>query len=186
MILILQREVNYNVRSGLISTTAMAGKLTGMMVDLGTATAPALGLAESLANFFQVIYVLYRDCKEARNSNNYIKAKRLGKQPIEKDLLTEAPILGAYYICHANMSDLLNFLTVSFGAKGWKSNVEGMIKNHIHPLQNRAKSLIGSSRLEVTGIANKEIIAMTKREKKAQMEDSDVKIRGLGSGNMYS
>ncbi|HEU4628710.1 MAG TPA: hypothetical protein VFS08_03165 [Gemmatimonadaceae bacterium] len=104
---------------------------------------PIIGAANALLNFTHNVYLHHRDNKEMRRANVLLKAPG----GVTLDVFDTSPILGCFLVGQVPTSDLLNLIGTRIGSgPNWMSDVEKLVKKHIHPLQYRAAKLIQSSR----------------------------------------
>jgi hypothetical protein len=98
-----------------------------------------------------ILRIVVRDIQE-RNAANVVL-----KQPIIGVELFEAnPLMGAYLICCAPTSVLVNTMLDSknFNKPGMMDKVEQATKKHLKPLKSRARSLITEHRMYIPGLQN--------------------------------
>jgi hypothetical protein len=115
---------------------------------VGAVFAPAVKAATATANAIRMITMFAVQVRET------LIIRRLLKDPKNMDLgiFAKAPLLGAYMLVGSDTSDLVAMLYESFGADGWKAEIESLIKKHIHPVLDQCASLIQSSPFIITNI----------------------------------
>jgi hypothetical protein len=115
---------------------------------VGAVFAPAVKAASAAANAIRMITMFAIQIRET------LIIRRLLKDPKNLDLavFAKAPLLGAYMLVGSDTSDLVAMLYESFGADGWKAEIETLIKKHIHPVLDQCASLIQTSPFIITNI----------------------------------
>ena len=115
---------------------------------VGAVFAPAVKAATATANAIRMITMFAIQIRET------LIIRRLLKDPKSLDLAVfgKAPLLGAYMLVGSDTSDLVAMLYESFGADGWKAEIEALIKKHIHPVLDQCASLIQSSPFIISNI----------------------------------
>ena len=150
---LIRHEVNDNLVQGARGITALGSKVVCMFVDGGMASGPAIGIAEGIAKIMQKLYILKRSYDYMNAGNICLDSYRHG-HPVSLEIFSESPILGCYFLCNANTSDLLNWLKVEYGGLEWQTEVEALIKTDVKPIILRANSAIQDSQIKVTGVAS--------------------------------
>ncbi len=143
MIRIIERDRNADVFSASVSFGEFVGKLAGTLADGGTATNAAIGLAAGLAKLGNILRIIVRDVLEKNDANEMMM-----KGPTPKAFET-CPILGAYYVCCVPTSVLVNQIFERWWQGGWQGDVEHSVTNHVEPMREQARRLIGSSRFVI-------------------------------------
>lgn len=150
---ILDREKNRHLVRGTVRAAAFGTKLTGVFVDLGTATTAAIGVAEAVANLGQVFYLIKRDDDDRRRANACLASYEEDGLDVGPEIFEAAPILGCYFLTCATTSDIISWLEFEFGEIGFVGDVEQLVADHIQPVLAVANQNIAKSRLEVQGLA---------------------------------
>lgn len=104
-------------------------QLTGLFVDLGAATGPALGIAKAALKLAHAIFLSLRNFHDFRKANKVL----LANGPYEASLVGACPILGCYLITEAEHSTLMAFLGAGTLPPNWMDLVEQR-KNDIEAL----------------------------------------------------
>lgn len=146
VIRILERERNADAFSASVSIGEFAGKLASALADGGTATNAAIGLAANVAKLANIIRIVKRDVEE-KNAANRLMQGRVGILVVET-----SPIVGAYYVCCAPTSVLVNEILERFGHAGWRGEVERTVVNHVEPIREQARRLIREHRFVIKGL----------------------------------
>ncbi len=179
---ILERERDAQGARTAISLGEFAGKVAGVLADGGTVTNAAVGLAANLANLALFVLELVRDVQE-RNAANKLMASPRG---VDATVFVASPIVGAYLVCCAPTSVLVNSVFDRFFEQGWRGNVERTVQRHIEPLRIQARRVVMEHRFWIPGLQNfpgmlvknkKKLEAMEKRKGKSGMV-------GFGADNM--
>ncbi|HEX5437953.1 MAG TPA: hypothetical protein VFW98_12385 [Gemmatimonadaceae bacterium] len=144
MQVVIEREIAKEVLRGSRLIASGAAEITVMAASLGADYAtPIIGAANALMSLVQNVYLHWRDRKELRTANGLL-ADPTG---VKLEVFETCPILGCFLVGMVPTSDLLNMIATQIGASpDWMSQVETIVKKHIHPLQKRAAGLIQSSR----------------------------------------
>jgi hypothetical protein len=151
LILMLERKTQQKTEKFAKGLADFGSKLASTLADGGTATNAAIGLASGLIKLLMILRIVVRDIQE-RNAANVVL-----KQPIIGVELFEAnPLMGAYLICCAPTSVLVNTMLDSknFNKPGMMDKVEQATKKHLKPLKSRARSLITEHRMYIPGLQN--------------------------------
>ncbi|PKI02984.1 hypothetical protein [Glaciecola sp. 33A] len=138
LIILLQRERTSVAARAAITTGEFGGKLGGLLLDAGTLTNAVVGMTAQLAKLTVLIMEIYRDVKE-RNAANILMQK---PENIDITLFETCPILGAYLICCAPTSVMVNAIFEKFFEQAWKGEVVYTVKKHLKPLQDQAQGLV--------------------------------------------
>lgn len=145
VIRMLERERNYNGAKLALNVTSLAAKIGSMAADGGTVTNAAISLTKGLVSLTMILLVVGRDVMERKAANKVISDPMFdGLQ-----LFRACPLAGAYFVCCANTSDIVNTLISpkNFGQPGMMAKVEWAVKNHIEPLRQQSRLLIKEHRL---------------------------------------
>ncbi|WP_254512683.1 hypothetical protein [Anatilimnocola floriformis] len=179
---ILERERDANGARTAIGTAEFTGKLAGVLADGGTATNAAIGLAASAANLALLILEIVRDVQEKAAANK-LMASPLG---VNSQLFAASPVTGAYLICCAPTSVLVNTVFDRFFQSGWKGDVERTVQKHIAPLQEQARRVIHEHRFWINGLQNFPGVLSVNKKKLDEMAARKGKTNmvGFGSDNM--
>jgi hypothetical protein len=84
----------------------------------------------------RIVYLRAR-AKECAQGNLHLK-----NTDITPEIFTECPVLGCYYLCACNHSDVVNLLVGDIGSFGWMDTVEVLMKKHVHPLLELCREFI--------------------------------------------
>lgn len=156
---VIERERNQAMRLAALFGADAAVKASAIAMDaasLGIPTVsavmtPLAGFAKALGQVSLQIFLLGRDIYEKQQANKLLGQS--GSIRLSASLFEACPLLGCYFVACANTSDLINFIVEDIGSPGWQFDAEIMIKNHIHPMVEYARTAIDDSRLEVPGLA---------------------------------
>lgn len=148
MIALVDREIQIEMRSAAIATTAFTGKTLGLVLDGGAVSGPAAGLLETLANLFHTIFQYVR-IEEER-----IKANALIKQGIlDFHLFEKCPILGCYYLLVQDHSTIIALSMSSYGQEGWMMEAE-LLRRELEMVLAKSRNLVESSPIEIATFSN--------------------------------
>lgn len=145
---ILDRETSQAIVSASITSTSLAGKVGGAMLDGGVVSGPATAAAKGLATLTQKLYVLGREYRETKLAN----ALLADPSKLDLSLFEVYPLLGAYMLCCSTLSDVVNLTSMSFGASAWMDDVEFAKRAHIDPIRTKCAALIGASPFVIEGL----------------------------------
>ncbi len=148
-------------------TAALGGKVGGLFADLGVATGPLIGLARAIVKLVQRVMIAALDYRDMVAGN-----RRLAHpSSLDATAFGECPLLACYFLASASDSDLLNYLTMEIGTRGFVVKVE-TLKKKISSARDVAAGAIDSSRFVLhkgdgeyvpQGMANG-VVARKKRE----------------------
>ncbi|MGJ8640768.1 MAG: hypothetical protein ACSHYA_15370 [Opitutaceae bacterium] len=144
LIRMLERERTTALVNLARSMAEFGGKLASTLADGGAVTNSAIGLASGVVKLTHLLLLVVRDVLERTAAN------RLLREPIITIKLFEAnPLMGAYLICCAPTSVLVNTMLSSerFYEPGMMDKVEHAVKKHIGPLREQAQRLIKEHRM---------------------------------------
>lgn len=145
VIRMLERERNQGGKNLALEAATLAAKVGAMAVDGGTVTNSAISLTNGLATLTMLLLTIGRDIEERRAANKIIADPMFdGMQ-----LFQACPLAGAYFVCCANTSDIVNTLISpkNFGQPGMMAKVEWAVQKHIEPLRSQSRSLIDEHRM---------------------------------------
>lgn len=145
VIRMLERERTYAGAKLALNVTSLAAKIGSMAADGGTVTNAAISLTKGLVSLTMILLIVGRDVMERRAANKVIADPMFdGMQ-----LFEACPLAGAYFVCCANTSDIVNTLISpkNFGQPGMMAKVEWAVQKHIEPLRNQSRSLIDEHRM---------------------------------------
>lgn len=145
MVMILERQRNQEARNVGYSSAELGGKLLGMLVDGGTLTNIGVAITSYIAKLMDLVLMIRRDVKE-RNLANIIMMSGVD---LDSRLFRTCPVLGAYYVCCAPTSVLVDRLLDHCGQAGSQGEVEYTAQKHIEPLRVQARLLIKDSRFVI-------------------------------------
>lgn len=150
VIIIIKRDLAVHSIDLGQQTVATAGKIAGILGDLGTASNIAIGLTSALATLGLKLYVLGQEIADMRAGN-----KRLEK-PDDLDLTVfkECPILGCYLLTCSDSSTVGNFFIADIGLPNWQTRFEEMKKTRMDPMLKIATKAIKESRLQLEGLSS--------------------------------
>lgn len=180
VIRILERERNADAAEALLSIAEFGGKLAGALIDGGAASSAAIGAASGVVKLMNIIRVIVRDVKE-KNAANLAMARG-----VDLTIFGICPLAGAYYVCCAPTSALVNDIYTRWWQPGWRGDVERTVVRHLDPIRDRARRVISDHRFVIKGLErypgvlarnDKELEAMMQRMGKTGME-------GFGYHNM--
>ena len=145
---LLERERNTLAAKTSIGAAEFGGKLAGVLLDGGTVTNAAIGLAGQVANLALVISQISLEVDERRRANQIMM--RAGS--MDASVFAISPILGAYLVCCAPTSVLVNAVFDRFYERGWRGEVERNVARHLNPLQEQARRLIQDHRFIIAAL----------------------------------
>ena len=172
--LLFQRERNNEAIKASINTASFGAKAAGVFLDLGTATNAAVGLAASIAKLANAVRIIWRDVEERKEANE------LMKRPITPDIFKAAPVVGAYYVCCAPTSVLVNSIFTRWWKHGVRGEIERSVAKHVTPMRESARDLIHIDRFMIKALQNypgvvvrneKALEVMEKRMKNSRMDN---------------
>jgi hypothetical protein len=179
----LDREAIQNLASFEVGLVEFGSKAASMLVDGGTATNAAIGLASGLVKLLMLARIVVRDVQE-RNAAN----KLMLEPVITSELFQVCPVMGAYMICCVPTSVTVNTMLSSerFYEPGMMDTVERAVKRHITPLKFQARRLVKEHRMYIPSLQdssgvlmkNKNALEAMKQPSTAEWAD---KITGFGS-----
>ncbi|XZE51879.1 hypothetical protein SH139x_003545 [Planctomycetaceae bacterium SH139] len=145
----LQRELEADVFSMSVSVAEFGGKLTGLMVDAGTASNVAVALSANVMKLINIIKIVTRDVQERQAANSQMMLR------VDGTIFNTCPVVGAYLICCAPTSVLVNTIFEQrFGELGWQSQVERAVRERLPALQEQARRVVQEHRFWIPGLAN--------------------------------
>jgi hypothetical protein len=165
LIRILERERNYYAFSASVSTASFVGQLTGVLVDGGTASTAAVGLAGNLAKLINIVRVIVQDVLEKNAAN-----KRMRSSQVTGEIFDVCPLVGAYLILCVPTSVMLNTVFDRISEHGWRGDVERTVTKHLVPLQNHARRVVNEHRFVIPGLQNYPGMFVRNEDKLAEME----------------
>ncbi|MDB5871738.1 MAG: hypothetical protein JWQ07_1180 [Ramlibacter sp.] len=164
---LLDREINSTIASTTIAAGAFTAKMLCGALDLGAASGPAIGLAETIAKAIQRIREFVRDWGEVQKANALLEAGTFGI-----GLFQTCPILGCYFLVVQDHSTVINMAVADYGTPRWMMDVERMM-TAARPVLAKAGEFVRASPFEIPGMENYKGIKqvawerMTKTEKAA-------------------
>jgi hypothetical protein len=177
---ILERERNASALEASLSLVEFGSKLATTLVDGGGATGPAISAAAGVVKLTNIIRVIVRDVQEKNAAN------RAMADGVNITIFQTCPLVGAYYVCCAPTSALVNEIYDRWWHPGWRGDVERTVTRHLEPIRERARDVIHDHRFVIPGLERypgvlkvneKELEAMQARMGKTGMV-------GFGSHNM--
>lgn len=147
IIRLLERNRNANLYNASVSGSEFAGKLAGVLLDGGTMTNAAVGLAANLAKLLNLVRIITRDVQEKEAANRF-----MCMNTVDITVFNHSPILGAYFVCCVPTSLLVNQLLDRFGYAGFQQEVESAVKAHVEPLRLQARLLIRDNRFMIPAL----------------------------------
>jgi len=178
LIRMLERERNYYTYSASVSTAAFVGQLTGVLVDGGTATTAAVGLASNVAKLANIIRVIVEDVKEKNAANQKMRSMQ-----VTGEIFDICPLVGAYLILCVPTSVMLNTVFDRVSEHGWRGDVERTVQKHLIPLQSQARRVVQGHRFVIPALTNYPGMFVRNEEKLEEMEKRKGKtgMEGFGS-----
>jgi hypothetical protein len=146
----LERARNLNGAKLALGTGEFTAKLVGVLTDGGAVSNAITACAVAVVKFTELIYEILTDVKEARVANR----KMAMPGGVDGDIFQDCPLLGAYLVCCAPTSVLVNTIFDRFGEHGWRGEVEYSVQNNINPLRETARALIRGHRYRITELQN--------------------------------
>lgn len=143
IIRIIERERNADAFSASASLGALVGELAGMLVACGTVINAAVGWAATFFKLCNILLIITRDVIEKDAAND------LMREGPRITAFQTCPILGAYYVCCVPTSVLVNEIFERWWKGGWRGEVENVVTQHIEPLREQARRLIGEHRFVI-------------------------------------
>jgi hypothetical protein len=182
LIRILERERTAQGARTAIGAAAFSGKLAGVLADGGTVTNAAIGLAASLANLTLLVLEIVRDVGERKEANKLMASPRA----VDAKVFVASPIVGAYLICCAPTSVLVNTVFDRFFEQGWRGEVERTVQKHIGPLQAQARRVVIEHRFWIPALQNFPGLLTANKKKLKEMAAKNGKtgMVGFGSDNL--
>lgn len=177
LVRILERERNYNAYSASVSTASFVGQLTGVLVDGGTATTAAVGLASNVAKLVNIIRVIVRDVLEKNAAN-----QRMRSNQVTGEIFEVCPLVGAYLILCAPTSVMLNTVFDRVSEHGWRGDVERTVQKHLIPLQDHARRVVQEHRFIIPALQNFPGMFARNEAKLEEMEKQKGKTGMVGFG----
>jgi hypothetical protein len=165
IVLMLDRERTYAVTGLGVGIAAFGGKLAGVLADGGTATTAAIGLAQGVAKLAMLISAIVIDVREKNAANKIMLGTRVGPE-----LFSACPLMGAYLVCCAPTSVLVNtiFDSDKFFQPGMMDVVERAVKRHVQPMRDAARRLATEHRMYIPALSH--FPGMLERSKKKLKE----------------
>jgi len=181
LIRMLERERNYYAYSASVSLAAFVGQLTGVLVDGGTVSTAAVGLASNVAKLANIIRIIVEDVKEKSAAN-----KKMHSMQVTGEIFNTCPLVGAYLILCVPTSVMLNtvFDRIAEHEHGWRGDVERTVQRHLIPLQNAARRVVQEHRFFIPALTNYPGMFVRNEQKLEEMEKRKGKtgMEGRGSG----
>jgi hypothetical protein len=147
LILKMERERNADWVSAAVSTTEFGGKLAATAMDGGMASGTAISLAANVAKLTNIIRIVYRDVNEKKNANIALKGT------LDIKIFDTSPLIGAYFVCCAPTSVLMEMILKEFGEAGWMERANEA-QRHLDPLKAAARGVIAEHRFEIRKLAD--------------------------------
>lgn len=161
---LLDREINSTIASTAIAGAAFTAKMLCGALDLGAASGPAIGLAETIAKAIQKITEFVRDALEVEKGNALLARGDFGI-----GLFQTCPILGCYFLVVQDHSTIINMAVADYGTANWKMDVERMMAA-ARPVLAKAAEFVRASPWEIAGLENAKGIKMAAWEKMSTTE----------------
>mgnify|MGYP003393614627 CR=1 FL=1 len=151
VIRMLEREANNNLAAFTVGLSAFGSKLATLLVDGGAVTNTAISLTKGLIDLLMLARIVVRDVMERTAAN-----KLLAQPVITAALFTACPLMGAYLVCCAPTSVLVNTVIdyATFGRPGMVEKVEHAVKTHVEPLKAVAQKLVKEHRMYIPELQN--------------------------------
>lgn len=177
LIRILERERNYNAYSAAVSTGSFVGQLTGVLVDGGTASTAAVGLAANVAKLVNIIRVIVRDVLEKNAAN-----QRMCSNQVTGEIFDVCPLVGAYLILCVPTSVMVNTVFDRISEHGWRGDVERTVQKHLNPLRDHARRVVQEHRFIIPALQNFPGMFERNEAKLEEMEERKGKTGMVGMG----
>ncbi len=151
IVVMLDRERTNAVAGLEVGLVAFGGKLAGVLADGGTATNAAIGLAAGVVKLTMLVSAIIIDVVEKNAANKIMLGDRVGPE-----LFGACPVMGAYLVCCAPTSVLVNtiFDSDKFYQPGMMDVVERAVKRHVQPMREAARRLATDHRMYIPALAN--------------------------------
>jgi hypothetical protein len=165
VIRLLQRARDFNVAQLSIGVGEFTAKLAGVLADGGTVSNAATGLAVAVARFAEMVFEILVDVIEAKAAN----ARMARPGGVDGTVFNDAPLLGAYLVCCAPTSVLVNTIFDRFGQHGWRDEVEQAVHSHVTTLRETAGALIRGHRYQIPELMNYPGVLKVNKKKLKEM-----------------
>jgi hypothetical protein len=165
VIRLLQRARDFNVAQLSIGAGAFTAKLAGVLVDGGTVSNAATGFAVAVARFAEMVFEILVDVIEAKAAN----ARMARPGGVDSTVFNDAPLVGAYLVCCAPTSVLVNTIFDRFGQHGWRDEVEQAVQSQVTTLRETAASLIRDHRYRIEELMNYPGVLKVNKKKLKEM-----------------
>lgn len=176
---LLERELQSSGAAAAIDTTAFAGKVAGFFADAGTATNAAIGLVSSAAKLTLLIFEITRDVMERNDANKLMNSLDI----VSPKVFDVCPIVGAYLVCCAPTSVMVNTVFDRFFDHGWREDVEYTVEKHIGPLREQARRVIHAHRFWIPALQNFPGVLQVNKKKLKEMAAKQGKTAMVGFGS---
>ncbi|MCZ2723442.1 hypothetical protein O1D97_17955 [Marinomonas sp. 15G1-11] len=179
LIRMIERETQQKLEGFVKGLADFGSKLASTLADGGTATNAAIGLASGMIKLLMILRVVVRDIQEKNAAN-----KLLAKPIITVELFEANPLMGAYFICCAPTSVLVNVMLSSsnFNTPGMMDKVQYAVKKHIKPLKDTARKLTSDHRMYIPELQNFPGMLKQNKKKLSIMLDRKGKTGMIGLG----
>ncbi len=146
IIRMLQREQHNLIAGVSVGYAAFGAKLVSLLVDGGAVTNTAISLTQGLIKLLMLARIAVRDVMERKEAN-----KLLAQGDVDAQLFTASPLMGAYLICCAPTSVIVNTVIDhdAFARPGMMDRVERAVKLHIEPMKAAAQKLVTEHRMYI-------------------------------------
>ncbi|MGC1174735.1 MAG: hypothetical protein WA904_13700 [Polaromonas sp.] len=161
---LIDREINSTIATTAIAGAAFTAKTLCSALDLGAASGPAIGLAETIAKAIQHIVEFVRDCEEVQMAN-----RLLTQGTLDLSLFRSCPLLGCYYVAVQDHSTLINMAVADFGTPNFVVDADRLVAA-VKPVIAKAGQFVRSSRFEIEGMQNHKGIKLAAWEKMSTSE----------------
>ena len=167
-----------NVQLG-IGVGALTAKLAGVLTDGGTLSNAATGFAFAVLKFMEMVSEILIDVIEAKAANS--RMARPGG--VDGTVFNDCPLIGAYLVCCAPTSVLLNTIFDRFGDHGWRDEVEHSVQNQLTTLRATAGALVRGHRYQIVELMNYAgVLEVNKKKLKAMAASKGLTgMVGIGS-----
>jgi hypothetical protein len=179
IIRLLERERNNLAAKTAIGAAEFGGKLAGVLADGGTVTNAAIGLAAQVAQLALVITQVSVDVDERHKANRIMRAP----SNMDASVFVASPILGAYLVCCAPTSVLVNAVFDRFFERGWRGEVERNVTRHLNPLREQAQRLIKEHRFIIPSLQHYPGVMGVNKDALKRMEARKNKSGMVGFGS---
>lgn len=185
VIRMLERNENHELANCAIGMAEFGSKIASLLADGGTVANSAISLASGLVKLLMLLRLIVRDVQERNEANQIMK-----KPIITAELFRACPVMGAYFICCAPTSVIVNTILSSdrFYEPGMMDTVERAVKHHIEPLKKRSRELVKKHRMYIPDLQRYPGILEKNKKALKQMLKSKGKsdMQGISSEDYFA